>query len=154
MQIPSNMILTKVRPSLYMPFWVCVWSCISAATAGTTSFGGLVAVRFCLGIAEAPFFPGITPHPTVLDRLHLRARLQTGNTDHFSYRRFLHAVVLVQPERACIENCDSLLGSCTCDCILRALSGRNFCWIGWSEVCTAYSCTRRQLGPSLLTSCH
>jgi hypothetical protein len=86
MQIPSNMILTKVRPSLYMPFWVCVWSCISAATAGTTSFGGLVAVRFCLGIAEAPFFPGITPHPTVLDRLHLRARLQTGNTDHFSYR--------------------------------------------------------------------
>jgi hypothetical protein len=60
MQIPSNMILTKVRPSLYMPFWVCVWSCISAATAGTTSFGGLVAVRFCLGIAEAPFFPGIT----------------------------------------------------------------------------------------------
>ncbi|PVH81135.1 MFS general substrate transporter [Cadophora sp. DSE1049] len=58
MQVPSNMILTRVRPSLYMPFWVCVWSCISAATAGTHNFKGLVAVRFFLGVAEAPFFPG------------------------------------------------------------------------------------------------
>jgi MFS family permease len=59
MQIPSNMILTRVRPSLYLPFWVCVWSCISASTAGTHNFSGLVAVRFFLGIAEAPFFPGV-----------------------------------------------------------------------------------------------
>ncbi|KAJ9666158.1 hypothetical protein H2201_003837 [Coniosporium apollinis] len=58
MQLPSNMILTRVRPSLYMPFWVCVWSCISAATAGVHNYRGLVAVRFFLGIAEAPFFPG------------------------------------------------------------------------------------------------
>jgi hypothetical protein len=143
MQIPSNMILTKVRPSLYMPFWVCIWSCISAATAGTASFGGLVAVRFCLGIAEAPFFPGITPHPIPL---HSRARHQMANTDRFSSRCFLHAVVLVHQERACIENCDSLLGSCTCNCILWALSGRNLCWIGWSEVGLEYSSSRRHSG--------
>lgn len=43
------MILTKVRPSLYMPFWVCIWSCISAATAGVHNFTGLVLVRFFLG---------------------------------------------------------------------------------------------------------
>lgn len=48
------MILTRVRPSLYIPLWVCAWSVISGATAGTQSYGGLVAVRFCLGIAEAP----------------------------------------------------------------------------------------------------
>lgn len=58
MQLPSNMILTRVRPSLYMPFWVCVWSCISAATAGANSYSHLVIIRFFLGIAEAPFFPG------------------------------------------------------------------------------------------------
>jgi MFS family permease len=58
MQIPSNMILTRVRPSLYIPLWVCVWSCTSAATAGTHSFRDLIAVRFFLGLAEAPFFPG------------------------------------------------------------------------------------------------
>lgn len=59
MQLPSNMVLTRTRPSLWIPFWVCAWSCISASTAGTSSFGGLVAVRFVLGISEAPFFPGI-----------------------------------------------------------------------------------------------
>lgn len=59
MQIPSNMIITRVRPSLYIPLWVCVWSCISAATAGCHNFSGLIAVRFFLGISEAPFFPGV-----------------------------------------------------------------------------------------------
>lgn len=51
------MILTRVRPSLYMPFWVLIWSCISAATAGTHNFAGLIAVQFFPRVAEAPFFP-------------------------------------------------------------------------------------------------
>lgn len=59
MQLPSNMILTRVRPSVYLAFWVCVWSCISAATAAASNFGQLIAIRFLLGIAEAPFFPGV-----------------------------------------------------------------------------------------------
>lgn len=59
MQLPSNMILTRVRPSLYMPFWVCVWSCISAATAAAQNNTHLIVIRFLLGIAEAPFFPGV-----------------------------------------------------------------------------------------------
>lgn len=58
MQLPSNMILTRVRPSIYMPLWVTAWSVVSACTAAVHSFGGLVAVRFILGICEAPFFPG------------------------------------------------------------------------------------------------
>ncbi|EXL65971.1 hypothetical protein FOPG_17833 [Fusarium oxysporum f. sp. conglutinans race 2 54008] len=57
-QLPSNMILTRVRPSIYLPACVIVWSCVSAATAGVTSFSGLIGVRFVLGIVEAPFFPG------------------------------------------------------------------------------------------------
>ncbi|RDW61675.1 hypothetical protein BP5796_11567 [Coleophoma crateriformis] len=59
MQLPSNMILTQVRPSLYIPFWVCVWSCISASTAAARNNTHLVVIRFLLGIAEAPFFPGV-----------------------------------------------------------------------------------------------
>lgn len=58
MQLPSNMILTRVRPSLYIPLWVCAWSCISAATAATHNYQHLVVIRFFLGFAEAPFFPG------------------------------------------------------------------------------------------------
>lgn len=59
MQLPSNMIITRVRPSIYLAFWVCVWSCISASTAAAKDFSHLIAIRFLLGIAEAPFFPGV-----------------------------------------------------------------------------------------------
>lgn len=59
MQIPSNMILTRVRPSLYLPIWALVWSAVSAATSSVQTFGQLIAVRCLLGIAEAPFFPGV-----------------------------------------------------------------------------------------------
>lgn len=52
------MLLTRVRPSLYLPAWTALWSCISASTAAAHSFPQLIAIRFLLGIAEAPFFPG------------------------------------------------------------------------------------------------
>ena len=57
-QIPSNMILTRIRPGLYLPACAFVWSCLSAATAGVTNKETLLVVRFFLGLAEAPFFPG------------------------------------------------------------------------------------------------
>jgi hypothetical protein len=59
-QLPSNMILTRVRPHLYLPLCAALWSCVSASTAATHSYGGLMAVRFVLGIVEAPFFPGVS----------------------------------------------------------------------------------------------
>ncbi|KAL6907345.1 major facilitator superfamily domain-containing protein [Trichoderma evansii] len=58
MQLPSNMLLTRVRPSIYIPACAMLWSCISASTAAATNYGQLIAIRFILGIVEAPFFPG------------------------------------------------------------------------------------------------
>lgn len=52
------MILTKVRPSIYIPLCAMLWSCVSAATAGVHNYSGLIGVRFVLGIVEAPFWPG------------------------------------------------------------------------------------------------
>ncbi|OAL07764.1 MFS general substrate transporter [Phaeosphaeriaceae sp. SRC1lsM3a] len=57
-QIPSNMIIGKVRPSLYLCMMALVWSGVSAATCGVTNYSGLLAVRFFLGVVEAPLFPG------------------------------------------------------------------------------------------------
>ncbi|KAH8891187.1 MFS general substrate transporter [Thozetella sp. PMI_491] len=57
MQVPSNMILTLVRPSLYLPACMVVWGIISGATGAVHNFGGLAACRFLLGIA--PFFVGV-----------------------------------------------------------------------------------------------
>ena len=60
MQIPSNMLITRIKPGIYMSAWMLVWAVVSACTALVTNFGGLVACRFFLGITEAPFYPGAT----------------------------------------------------------------------------------------------
>lgn len=58
MQLPSNMILTRVRPSLYLSGAVMLWGVVSTCNAATHKFTDLVVTRFFLGIVEAPFFPG------------------------------------------------------------------------------------------------
>jgi len=59
MQVPSNLFLNKVgKPALYLPTVMIVWGAISCCTAAAQSFGGLVAIRFCLGFIEAAYFPG------------------------------------------------------------------------------------------------
>ncbi|KAI1135846.1 putative MFS transporter [Hypoxylon sp. FL0543] len=58
MQLPSNLLLTRVRPSVYLGVAMTIWGTISAAQAATQTFASLVACRFFLGFAEAPFFPG------------------------------------------------------------------------------------------------
>lgn len=58
MQLPSNMLITRVRPSVYLCSAMALWGVVSTCNAAAHSFGGLVAVRFFLGFVEAPFFPG------------------------------------------------------------------------------------------------
>ncbi|KAI1199356.1 allantoate permease [Nemania serpens] len=58
MQLPSNLLLTRVRPSIFLGCAMTIWGVISTAQSAAQSFGGLVATRFFLGFAEAPFFPG------------------------------------------------------------------------------------------------
>jgi MFS family permease len=57
-QIPSNIILTRVRPSIYLSWAILIWGGISLCTAATHNFIGIVLVRFFLGFAESPFFAG------------------------------------------------------------------------------------------------
>ncbi|ORY71930.1 major facilitator superfamily domain-containing protein [Pseudomassariella vexata] len=60
MQILSNMLMSsgKIRPSWYMCTCMAAWAIISALTALVQDDKRLVVVRFFLGIAEAPFYPG------------------------------------------------------------------------------------------------
>ncbi|KAK4542676.1 hypothetical protein LTR36_006248 [Oleoguttula mirabilis] len=59
MQVPSNLFLNKVgKPALYLPTVMIIWGMISTLTAAAHSFGGLIAIRFCLGFVEAAYFPG------------------------------------------------------------------------------------------------
>ncbi|KAL5113494.1 hypothetical protein ACEQ8H_008630 [Pleosporales sp. CAS-2024a] len=58
MQLPATMLMTKLRPSIFLPCCIIAWAIVSGCTSATSSPGGLLAVRFCLGLIEAPFFPG------------------------------------------------------------------------------------------------
>ncbi|KAH8653245.1 major facilitator superfamily domain-containing protein [Tricladium varicosporioides] len=60
MQVPSNMLMSssRIRPSIYMAICMAAWAVISALTAVVKNYTGLVMVRFFLGVAEAPFYPG------------------------------------------------------------------------------------------------
>lgn len=57
-QIPSNMLITRLRPSWYMATCMALWAIVSALTACSKNFHGLLLSRFFLGITEAPFYPG------------------------------------------------------------------------------------------------
>jgi MFS transporter, ACS family, DAL5 transporter family protein len=58
MQLPSNLLITRIRPSLYLGTVMTVWGVVSTCNSAVHSFPSLVVVRFLLGFVEAPFFPG------------------------------------------------------------------------------------------------
>ncbi|KAM0702001.1 hypothetical protein Q7P35_010911 [Cladosporium inversicolor] len=57
-KLPSNLLITRMRPSLYLGITMLVWGGVCAATAAVQNFAQLLVVRIFLGITEAPFFPG------------------------------------------------------------------------------------------------
>lgn len=57
-QIPSNMLLNRIRPSIYMSGWMMAWAIVSTLMAVVKDYKGMLACRFVLGIVEAPFYPG------------------------------------------------------------------------------------------------
>ncbi|GLB42918.1 putative major facilitator superfamily protein [Lyophyllum shimeji] len=58
-EIPSNMFLSRARPSIYLSVLCFVWGAVASCMAAVQSWQALAGVRFCLGIAEAGFAPGI-----------------------------------------------------------------------------------------------
>ncbi|KAF2211138.1 hypothetical protein CERZMDRAFT_44163 [Cercospora zeae-maydis SCOH1-5] len=57
-QVPSNMLITRLRPSYYMSACMFLWAVVSALTAMSSNFVGLFLTRFFLGVVEAPYYPG------------------------------------------------------------------------------------------------
>ncbi|KAL4734084.1 major facilitator superfamily domain-containing protein [Aspergillus similis] len=58
--VPSNMLLNHFgRPSLHIGLAVLSWGTITSCTAAVNNFGGMMACRTILGIAEAPIQAGL-----------------------------------------------------------------------------------------------
>ena len=59
MQIPSNMILSRFRPSRYLPLLEIIWCILTLSMACVQSVNAVYLLRFLLGAFEAGFYPGI-----------------------------------------------------------------------------------------------
>ncbi|GAA6035417.1 hypothetical protein JCM8097_000245 [Rhodosporidiobolus ruineniae] len=58
-EVPSNLILKKCRPSYYIGTITFLWGVVMTCMGLVQNFGGLLATRLFLGVAEAGLFPGI-----------------------------------------------------------------------------------------------
>ncbi|KXN66605.1 MFS general substrate transporter [Conidiobolus coronatus NRRL 28638] len=57
--IPSNLMIKKWRPRLWISRIMITWGIISSSFAAVYNFQGMLAARFFLGVAEAGLSPGL-----------------------------------------------------------------------------------------------
>ncbi|KAI1256901.1 hypothetical protein MGN70_002029 [Eutypa lata] len=57
-QVPSNMLVTRFRPSRYLSGCMMAWAIVSTLNCVVKDYHGMLACRLVLGLTEAPFYPG------------------------------------------------------------------------------------------------
>ncbi|KLU81121.1 hypothetical protein MAPG_00216 [Magnaporthiopsis poae ATCC 64411] len=63
-EVPSNMLLKKLRPSRWIAFLMISWGAMTMGLGGVHDFAGMAALRFFLGMFEAGLFPGLVYYLT------------------------------------------------------------------------------------------
>ncbi|KAJ5950116.1 hypothetical protein N7454_001700 [Penicillium verhagenii] len=58
-ELPSNLVIKKVSPKIWLPFLTIVWGIITMCLGFVQNYGGFVAVRALLGVAEGGLLPGM-----------------------------------------------------------------------------------------------
>lgn len=58
-EIPSNLVLKKVTPRIWLPFLTFAWGVVSMCQGFIQNFAGFVAVRAVLGLTEGGLLPGM-----------------------------------------------------------------------------------------------
>ncbi|KAK5658150.1 hypothetical protein OQA88_2123 [Cercophora sp. LCS_1] len=58
-EIPSNLLLTRIRPSIYIPALQIIWTGLTMCTASVKNTTQLYALRFLIGLFEAGYYPGL-----------------------------------------------------------------------------------------------
>ncbi|RDX55469.1 MFS general substrate transporter [Lentinus brumalis] len=69
-ELPSNLVLKKFKPSRWLPFLVTLWGTVTTLSGLIHNFGGLLAIRFFLGFCEGGLLPGIMLYLSTLYRPH------------------------------------------------------------------------------------
>jgi ACS family pantothenate transporter-like MFS transporter len=56
--IPSQVITTHIRPSLWIPAAEVIWAILTFCFAAVNDAKQVYAMRFLIGLAESPFYVG------------------------------------------------------------------------------------------------
>ncbi|GKT50074.1 putative transporter [Colletotrichum spaethianum] len=71
-ELPSNLVLKKVSPRIWLPFLTCAWGIVTMCLGFVRSYGSFVAVRAILGMCEGGLLPGMVLY---LSGLYTRGEL-------------------------------------------------------------------------------
>ncbi|EFQ34342.1 major facilitator superfamily transporter [Colletotrichum graminicola M1.001] len=71
-ELPSNLVLKKVSPRIWLPFLTCAWGIVTMCLGFVRSYGSFVAVRAILGMTEGGLLPGMVLY---LSGLYTRGEL-------------------------------------------------------------------------------
>ncbi|KAI0751640.1 MFS general substrate transporter [Daedaleopsis nitida] len=58
-ELPSNWVLKRFKPSRWLPFLVLLWGTVTTLSGLVHNYSGLLAIRFFLGLCEGGLLPGI-----------------------------------------------------------------------------------------------
>lgn len=58
-EVPSNLLLKKLRPSRWLPIIMLAWGLVMTLMGIVQDYTGLLVSRFFLGLTEAGLFPGV-----------------------------------------------------------------------------------------------
>ncbi|KAL7894925.1 major facilitator superfamily domain-containing protein [Trichoderma sp. SZMC 28014] len=64
-EVPSNLLLKKLRPSRWLPLIMVCWGVVMTLMGLVQSFQGLLVARLFLGVTEAGLFPGVAYYLTL-----------------------------------------------------------------------------------------
>lgn len=58
-EVPSNMLIVRIRPSVYLPIIMTIWGALTCCMAAIKDYKHLVALRIFVGVFEAGFGPAM-----------------------------------------------------------------------------------------------
>ena len=63
-EVPSNLLLKKLRPSIWLPAIMVAWGTVMTLMGIVKNYHGLLIARLFLGVTEAGLFPGVAVRPS------------------------------------------------------------------------------------------
>ncbi|RXW25140.1 hypothetical protein EST38_g705 [Candolleomyces aberdarensis] len=69
-EIPSNIVLKKMRPNRWIPLLVFLWGVVTILTCLARDFTGLIVVRLFLGLCEGGLLPGLILYLSTIYKKH------------------------------------------------------------------------------------